>query len=110
MTNDIFNWDLTRSRIKSHRWCSGRFYTICYNQNAPRALKTRVEIQNPNQLKWNFDEFADMHIEKFGCRLFFQSAEEAKYNWHTIDNWEFRFFLPTGRRAFSVFGFKKQRK
>jgi hypothetical protein len=51
-----------------------------------------------------------MHIEKFGCRLFFQSAEEAKYNWHTIDNWEFRFFLPTGRRAFPVFGLKKQRK
>jgi hypothetical protein len=52
-------------------------------------------------LKWNFDEFADMHIEKFGCRLFFQSAEEAKYNWHTIDNWEFQSI---------VLGPKKQRK
>jgi hypothetical protein len=38
MTNTIFNFDVIRSRIKSHRWCSGRFYTICYNQNTPRAL------------------------------------------------------------------------
>jgi hypothetical protein len=51
-----------------------------------------------------------MHIEKFGCRLFFQSAEEAKYNWHTIDNLAFQSSLPTGRRAFPVFGLKKQRK
>jgi hypothetical protein len=78
MTNNIFNFDVTRLRIKSHRWCSGRFYTICYSQNAPRALRTRVEIQNPNQLKWNFDQFADMHIEKFGYPLFFQPAEEAR--------------------------------
>jgi hypothetical protein len=29
-------------------------------------------------LKWKFDEFADMHIEKFGYPLFFQPAEEAR--------------------------------
>jgi hypothetical protein len=78
MTHKIFNFDVTPLRIKSHRWCSGRFYTICYNQTAPRALKTRVEIQNPNQLKWNFDEFADMHIEKFDYLLLCQSVEEAR--------------------------------
>jgi hypothetical protein len=61
-------------------------------------------------LKWNFDEFADMHIEKFDCPLLFQPAEEAKYNWRTIHNWAFRFFLPTGRRAFSIFGLKKEKK
>jgi hypothetical protein len=37
-----------------------------------------VEIQNPNQLKWNFDEFADMHIEKFDYLLLCQSVEEAR--------------------------------
>jgi hypothetical protein len=103
MINDIFNWDLTRLRIKSHRWCSGRFYTICYNQNAPRALKTRVEIQNPNQLKWNFDEFADMHIEKFGYRLFCQSAEEARIGAQSIIvHFGFSCLLAGGRLRFSI--------
>jgi len=31
-----------------------------------------------------------MHIEKFGYRLFFQLAEEAKYNWRTIYNLAFQ--------------------
>jgi hypothetical protein len=52
ITNNIFNWDLTRSRIKSHRWCSGRFYTICYNQNAPRAL-TWTDRKSGIQINWS---------------------------------------------------------
>jgi hypothetical protein len=42
-----------------------------------------------------------MHIEKFDCPLLFQPAEEAKYNWRTIDNWAFQSI---------VLGPKKQRK
>jgi len=52
MTNDIFNWDLTWSRIKSHRWCSGRFFTICYNQNAPRA-PTWTDRKSGTQINWS---------------------------------------------------------
>jgi hypothetical protein len=35
-------------------------------------------------LKWNFDEFADMHIEKFDCPLLFQPAEEARIGAQSI--------------------------
>jgi hypothetical protein len=62
-----------------------------------------MEIQNPNQLKWNFDEFADMHIEKFGYRVFCQSAEEARIGAQSIIvHFGFSCLLAGGRLRFSI--------
>jgi hypothetical protein len=54
-------------------------------------------------LKWNFDAFADMHIEKFGYRLLCHSAQEVRIGAQSIIG---RFGLPClpagGRFRFSI--------
>jgi len=52
MTHNIFNFDVTPLRIKSHRWCYGRFYNVCYNQNAPRTL-TWTDRKSGTQINWS---------------------------------------------------------